>query len=209
MSQLIACKSQHGILLAADSKAFDVDAYGTIMEYNVSRLLQLTDNSVLLSGGAAAGAAMARAFKGFVSGESLDDVDAIYEAALPFLASEYTEFMRKSCEVQPLDPMHHVHFILAGRSRSDQRNPYKMYFLWTKKKLPQLAGEEISDAFAVPRIIRLEYQLSRLAADGGDLDSLQKLIREGFQSRMDNDDEVGGPVVFSAITADGLSISRN
>jgi hypothetical protein len=206
MSQLIACKNKNGIVLAADSKALDIDASGTVTEHTVSRLIQLADHSLILAGGASAGVTMARALKGFLSGEKWDGVEAVYDAALPFLASQYTEFMRKSCEVQPLDPMHHVHFIIAGRSSADAPDPFKLYFLWTKKKLPQLAGEAIGNAFSVPRLIRLEYRLSQMAADGADLDSLQKAALQGIQERIDTDDEAGGPVAHAAITTAGVQL---
>jgi hypothetical protein len=208
MSQLIACKNQHGIVLAADSKAVDIDASGKIMEYSVSRLLRLTDHTAILSGGAAAGENMAKALRGFVAEENMNDVDAVYNAALPFLASEYTEYMRKACEVQPLDPVHHVHFILAGRSTRDPKNLFKMYFLWTKKKLPQLDGDEITTAFSVPRMIRLEYRLSQMAVDNADIDRLLAVIQEGMALQAENNEEIGGPFHYAVVTHKGIKITE-
>ena len=207
MSQLIACKNQHGIVLATDSKAVDIDTSGNLVEYSVSRLLTLTDHTVILSGGAAAGESMAKALKAFIAEENINDVDAVYNAALPFLASEYTEYMRKACEVQPLDPVHHVHFILAGRSTRDPNNPFKMYFLWTKKKLPQLDGDEITAAFSVPRMIRLEYRLSQMVAENNDIGKIQEAIHEGMISQAKNNEEIDGPFTYAIISEDGVNIT--
>jgi hypothetical protein len=207
MSQLIACKNQQGIVLATDSKAVDIDATGNLVEYSVKRLLTLTDHTVILSGGAAAGEGMAQALKGFIAEENINDVDAVYNAALPFLASEYTEFMRKACEAQPLDPVHHVHFILAGRSMRDPKNPFKMYFLWTKKKLPQLDGDEITAAFSVPRMIRLEYRLSQMVAENNDIGKIQDVIHEGMISQAKNNEEIDGPFTFAIISNAGIHIT--
>lgn len=209
MSQLIACKNQHGIVLATDSKAIDVDASGKIMEYSISRLLPLSDHTAILSGGAAAGESMAKALKGFIAEENLADVDAVYNAALPFLASEYSEFMRKTCEIQPLDPVHHVHFILAGRSARDPQKPFKMYFLWTKRKLPQLDGDEITAAFTVPRIIRLEYKLSQLAAENVGIGRMQEVIHDGMTSQAEKNEEVCGPFQYAVITKEGIKITES
>ena len=208
MSQLIACKNRHGIFFATDSKAVDIDTSGNIVEYSVSRLLSLTDHTAILSGGAAAGESMARALKSFVAEENINDVDAVYNAALPFLASEYTEYMRKSCEVQPLDPVHHVHFILAGRSTRDPKNTYKMYFLWTKKKLPQLDGDEITAAFSVPRMIRLEYQLSQMVANNSGVGKIQEVIHEGMVSQAKKNEEIGGPFNYAIISNEGIKVTN-
>ena len=209
MSQLIACKNRHGIVLATDSKAIDVDASGKIMEYSISRLLPLNDHTAILAGGAAAGESMAKALKGFIADENLADVDAVYNAALPFLASEYTDFMSKTCEIQPLDPVHQVHFILAGRSVRDPQKPFKMYFLWTKKKLPQLDGDEITAAFTVPRIIRLEYKLSQMVAENAGIDKMQDVIRDGMALQAEKNEEVCGPFHYAVITKEGIKITKS
>ena len=208
MSQLIACKNQRGIVLAADSKAIDIDAAGNITEFTISRLFPLTHHSVILSGGAAAGENMARSLKNFVAEEDFGDVDEVYSAALPFLASEYTEFMRKACEIQQLEPAHHVYFILAGRSAQDPENPYKMYFLWTKNKRPQLDGDEISVVFTVPRVFRLEYKLSRIAAENTDITGMQAAVLDGMASQAERNEEVGGPFQYAVITQDGINIAE-
>ena len=44
----------------------------------------------------------------------------------------------------PIDPIHQVSFILAGKTEKDQKMPFRLYYLWTKKKLPQIDGDEIS-----------------------------------------------------------------
>ena len=55
MSQLIACKTEHGIVMGADSKAVDVDANGNLIELKIDRVHTLSQYSAMLNGGAAAG----------------------------------------------------------------------------------------------------------------------------------------------------------
>ena len=51
----------------------------------------------------------------------------------------------------PIDPIHQVSFILAGKTEKDQKMPFRLYYLWTKKKLPQIDGDEISQRFLLAK----------------------------------------------------------
>lgn len=204
MSQLIACRSRDGIVLAADGKALDFDDRGKIQEYQIDRLVRLSDRTALLAGGAAAGAIMAGALQRFVAEEKIDDVEDVFQAALPFLATEYEKFMRKTCELLPVDPVHHVHFLLAGITVKDPSNPYRLYFLWTKRKLPQLDGDAIETVFTVPRLIRVEYNLSRLCRDNAPMERIVTEIRTAMQRQVELQEEVGGPCAYALIDSKGV-----
>ncbi|MDA8138033.1 MAG: hypothetical protein M0036_05200 [Desulfobacteraceae bacterium] len=204
MSQLIACKSRDGVVFGADAKAVDVDANGNLIELKVERLHQLSDHAVILNGGAVAGEAMCRALKRFVDDENLRDVDDIHKAALPFLATEYERFMRKTCEIQPIDPIHQVTFILGGVSRNDSQNPFHIYLLWTKRKLPLLDSDEISTSFSVPRIIKLEHRLHHIVQQQGELDQVITVVRQEMERLAQVDEEVSHPLSFAYITRDGF-----
>jgi len=206
MSQLIACRSREGIVLASDSKAVDFDNHGRILEHSVDRLVQLNSNTALLAGGAAAGEKIAEAFKRFVAEEQIVDVEDVFNAALPFLATEYERFMRKTCEVLPVDPVHHVHFLLAGSTPKDVQNAFRLYFLWTKRKLPQLDGDAIETVFSVPRLIRAEYNLSRLCRDNAPLDKIAAEVRTVMDRQIETQDEVGGPCTYAMIDANGFQL---
>jgi hypothetical protein len=204
MSQLIAVKNANGIVVAADSKALDSDTTGNITEYSINRLIKLSDRTAILAGGAGAGENMCRALKEFITEERLRDVEAVYTAALPFLASEYQQFMRKTCEVLPFDPIHHIHFILAGYSGKNIRNPFQLYLFWTKKKLPQLDSDEITAAFSVPRLIRLEHRLNQMAHSDESLEKLYTEVRSGLERQAEVQEDVAGPMAYALITRDGF-----
>ena len=204
MSQLIAVKNANGIVVAADSKALDSDTSGNITEYSINRLINLSDRTAILSGGGLAGEHMCRALKEFIAEERLRDIEAVYTAALPFLASEYQQFMRKSCEVIPFDPIHQFHFILAGYSSKNVRNPFQLYLFWTKKKLPQLDGDEITAAFSVPRLIRLEHSLNQMARSDEALEKVYAEVRAGMERQAQIQEDVAGPMAYAVITRDGF-----
>jgi len=204
MSQLIACKSKNGIVLAADGKAVDVDMNGNLIELKVDRLHQLSNNAAILNGGAAAGEFMCHSLKQFVYGENLTYVDEIYQAALPYLATEYERFMRKTCEIRPIDPIHQVTFILGGYTKNDPENPFHMYLLWTKRKLPLLDSDEIGTSFSVPRIIKIEHRLHQIVQQSGELDRVITVVRKEMERLAEIDDEVSEPLSYAYITKDGF-----
>jgi hypothetical protein len=204
MAQLIACHNNHGIVLAADSKALDFNDNGQLIDYTVDRLVQLGKHAAILAGGAAQAAHMAKALKSFVESEGLSDIEDIYQAALPFLGSEYARFLRHKCQEPELDPLMHVYFILAGYTARSSQQPRRVYFLWTKKKLPQLDGDEISNAFTVPRRMGLEYNLNQLAKSNAAIDEILAKIKDGLETLGRNNEEVGKPFAYAVLTQYGL-----
>lgn len=200
MSQILVCRSKEGIVLGVDSKAVDVDLQGNVVHSVVERLFPLGTHAAVAAGGASEGAEMARMLSRFVAEENLSDVTEIYTTSLAFLSSHFTEFMRKMCRVVPVDPLHQVHFILAGLSDQDPQNPFKMYLLWTKKKHPQLDGDEIRHAFTVPRRMALEYRLNMMAQRGASTEEVLKEVRSAMESLTWYKEEVGPPYRFAVIS---------
>jgi 20S proteasome alpha/beta subunit len=204
MSQLIACKSPRGIVFGADSKAVDVDANGNLIELKVDRLHQLSEFTAILNGGAAAGEMMCHSLKRFVGQENLMRIDDVYQAALPFLATEYERFMRRKCGVLPIDPIHQVTFILGGYTDMDPRSPFRLYLLWTKRKLPLLDSDEIGSGFAVPRLIKVEHHLHHLVTQNAELDRVVTAVRQALEKRAESDEEVSEPLNYAVVTQNGF-----
>lgn len=206
MSQIIACKTENGIILAADSKAVEMDAQGQLAQYSIRRLFQLTPQTAIMTGGVVQGAKMCESLQDFIGQEQLEDIVDVYNAALPFLATEYERYMRKACEFLPLDPIHQIHFILAGYCASNPQNPFQLYLIWTKKKLPQMDGDEISTAYAVPRLMTLEYQLNQQCRKNKPFSEIVPSIRKHFEKQSAVNDDVAGPFSLASITQDGFRV---
>ena len=204
MSQIVVCQNGNGIVLATDGQAVDFSPQGEMIRLKVDRLIQLSQNTAVLSGGAADSVQMGQALKRFVKEEALNHIEDVYNAALPFLGTEFERFMRKRCETLPLDPIHHVYFILAGYTDRDPQRPFRSYLLWTKKRLPQLDGDEISLAYTAPRAMRLEYKLGRLCKENESLDSLLTEVKKGMGQLAESQDEIGPPFSYAFITTDGF-----
>jgi hypothetical protein len=199
MSQIVVTQNIHGIILAAENRALQLDESGKEISLQVNRLLPLSTHCVLLTAGAAEGTEMGNALKSFIQGEGLNDVEEVYGASLAFLSTEYDRFMRKKCELLPIDPIHQVSFILAGKTAKDQAMPFRLYFLWTKKKIPRLDGDEISHAFSLPRRMGLEFQLNKMCKENASLKEILKKVMEGLR-RLKAQGEVGSSFSFAMIT---------
>ncbi len=199
MSQIIVAKNIHGIVLATENRALQLDESGKEISLQVNRLLPLTTHCALLTAGSAEGIEMGNALKSFIQGERLNDVEELYGASLAFLSTEYERFMRKKCELLPIDPIHHVSFVLAGKTAKDQPMPFRLYFLWTKKKLPQLDGDEISYAFSLPRRMGLEFQLNKMCKENASLNEILKKVVEHLKEQ----GEVSSSFSFARITQEG------
>lgn len=206
MSQLMVCQNSQGIILATDSKAVALGLGGEIKHQEVNRMLQLSDHTAIVTGGAAEGTDMLAGLKDFLAGEGIDDVQDVFEAALPFLASEYEGFMRKHCNVHPLDPIHHVYFVLGGCTKRDPQRPFRLYLMWTKRKLPKLDGDEISVAYTAPRLMGLEYTLNRLCQENEPLEEILPVVKKGMEERAKKDEEVGPPFKFAFVTVEGFRV---
>lgn len=204
MSQLIACKYSEGIIMGADSKAVDVDNNCNLIELKVDRLHQISQYTAIMNGGAVAGEAMCHALKNFVGEENLDYIDEIHQAALPFMATEYDRFMRKTCQKQPIDPTHQLTFILGGYTPHQEENPFQLHLLWTKRKLPLLDSDEIGAGFTVPRIIKLEHRLNQLGHQKAGLDKVATEVRRGLEKRAEEDAEVSAPLHYALIHEGGF-----
>ena len=202
MSQIIVAQNVHGIVMVGENRAIQLDEKGSEISLQINRLLPLTPNCALLISGAAEGRDMGSALKDFLLGEKLNDVQDIYGTTLAYLSTEYERFMRKKCELLPIDPIHQVSFVLGGRTEKDQKMPYRLYYIWTKKKLPQLDGDEISNAFSLPRRMSLEYKLNKMCKENAPLKEILKKMTEGME-QLKSKGEVSGPFSFGMITQEG------
>lgn len=204
MSQLIVCQNSFGVLLATDSQAPTFELNGEVDRITVNRMVQLSPHAAILAGGAADGVEMCQMLKQFISEEGVGDVQDVYGAALPFLVTEFERVMRRKCEVIPVDPVHQLHFILAGYTARDPRRPYRLYLLWTKQKRARLDGDEIGTAFSVPRLIGLEYRLERSCNANVSLSDILPEVKYAMEEQAKENPETGPPFSYVFITEEGV-----
>ena len=72
-------------------------------------------------------------------------------------------------------------------------NPFRLYLIWTKKKLPRLDGDEIGTAYSVPPRMGLEYSLNQLCRANVPLDEIPSPVRDKMEKFGQVEKEAGPP----------------
>jgi hypothetical protein len=127
MSQILVAQSVHGVILAAEKRAVQVNEKGEEVSLYVDLLIPLSPGCALIAAGAVEGLEMGKSLKEFLRGEGLTDVQDLHGASLAYLATEHERLMRKKCEILPIDPIHHTSFVLAGKWERDHERPFRLY----------------------------------------------------------------------------------
>src|SRR5512139_2330959 len=132
MTQIIACSTPEGIVLATDSRATWFDDTGGKRHFNLKKLLRLTSHSALVSAGAGIGVEMGLAFQSFLQRRRTEAIEDVANTALYFLADQYQKWLEQremppSFSPQTPDqtseeavPLNEVYLILAGYSFRDR-----------------------------------------------------------------------------------------
>jgi len=205
MTQLIAAQASDGIVLAADSKGFSFDEQGNMQEVSITPLLALSPQTAVLGGGDADAAHVIESLQKFIRDEGVHDVTEVYEAALPFLNSEYERIMTEKCNCLPVDPVHHMYFILAGRNAASDKDPFMIRLIWNRKRHPQLEGEDIRFAFTVPRQMGLEYSLAKQIQEGATIEAVYDNVQRAMTRFLEKDASmVSAPLHMARIDAQGV-----
>jgi 20S proteasome alpha/beta subunit len=87
MTQVIACSTHQGIVVATDSRATWFDQAGEMKHFSIKKLLRLGSHSAMVSAGAGIGVEMSLAFQNFLQRQGAEAIDDIANMALFFFTS--------------------------------------------------------------------------------------------------------------------------
>jgi 20S proteasome alpha/beta subunit len=205
MSQLIACATPEGLMMASDSRVETFETSGEEQFVSVERLIPLTSHVVLASAGAVEAHDLAQQFADFVKDEQLKDIDAIIQAAVPFFTGKVDEFFRKACEKLPLNPVINMYMLLAGYSPQTPDNPSRLFIIWDRVQPPKIESTEGTHIFTLPRRMGLEYKLNQLVASRAPLAEMVDLVKTAMKNLASQDQYVGPPFRYLTITQTGIT----
>jgi hypothetical protein len=203
MGQLIACAAADGILLASDSRTEFFGPGGEEQFITVERLIPVGSHAVLASAGAVEGHDLCRDFAAFAQDEGLADIDALWEAAMPFFTGRYDEVMRKMCEKLPVDPLHNMYLVLAGYS-SKAPDPARLFIIWNRSRPAKVEFNQVTNIFTLPRRLGLEFKLSQMLAKKAPLAEIAGAAKAAMEKLAGQDEYIGPPYHFLTITAAGV-----
>lgn len=215
MTQIIACSTREGIVLATDSRATRFDEVGEMRHFNLKKLLRLGSHSAMLSAGAGIGVEMSLAFQNFLQRQGAETIDDIVAMALSFFTDQYEKWlgqrgMRDPFSPPPSDeadeasaPLNEVYLILAGYSLKDPAQPYVLHLFSSEGERISIKPVSTSQIIVVPRSLSIERRLEALRETGAPLDQLLSLSKSFLKRRSTEEEEVGPPFYFATITPAG------
>jgi hypothetical protein len=215
MTQVIACSTPGGIVLATDSRATWFDVTGERKHFSLKKLLRLTSHSALLSAGAGIGMEMSLAFQNFLQRRGTEAIEDVAHMALFFFTDRYGKWLghkgiphassplildKTSDEALPLNE---VYLILAGYSFRDRAQPYHLHLFSSQGEGMSIKSLPTSCIIVVPRSLSMEKRLEAHRETGLPLDPLLTLCKSFLEKRSGEGEEVGPPFYFATITPFG------
>jgi hypothetical protein len=215
MTQVIACSTPEGIVLATDSRATWFDETGEMKHFSLKKLLRLNSHSALLSAGAGIGVEMSLAFQNFLQRRGTEAIEDVVNMALFFFTDQYGKWlgqreMRHSSSLLTPDktseealPLNEVYLILAGFSFRDRARPYPLHLFSSEGEGISIKALPTSQIIVVPRSLSMERRLEVQRETGSPLDPLLTLCKSFLKKRSGEGEEVGPPFYYATITPFG------
>jgi len=216
MTQLIACSTPEGIVLATDSRATWFDETGEKKHFSLKKLLRLNSHSALLSAGAGIGVEMSLDFQDFLQSRRTEAIEDVARMALFFFTDQYGKWLGQrgmSHVSSPLTPdktseetlpLNEVYLILAGYSFRDRARPYPLHLFSSEGEGMAIKALPTSYIIVVPRSLSMEKRLEAHRETGSSLDPLLALCKSFLKKRSGEGEEVGPPFYFATITPFGF-----
>jgi 20S proteasome alpha/beta subunit len=215
MTQVIACSTTEGILLATDSLATWFDRTGARKHFNLKKILRLGSHTAMVSAGIGIGVEMGLAFQEFLRERSVEGIEEVLRFAPPFFTDRYVKFLRERGrnlglfrpsvdeESDETSPWAGVYFILAGYSFKDRQRPYHLCLLGSEENGDSITVYSSSPTLLIPRSLSMEKRLEAQRLTGSSLGHLLSLCKS-FLKKRSADGEVGPPYYFATITRVGF-----
>ncbi len=215
MTQVIACSTYEGIVLATDSRATWFDQAGAMRHFSLKKLLRLSSHSAMLSAGAGIGVEMGLAFQNFLQRQGTEAIDDIASMAFFFFTDQYGKWLSQRGLEHPFSspipdgdseealPLNEVYLILAGYSFRDRARPYHLHLFSSEGERVSIKALQTSQIIVVPRSLSMERRLEVQRERGSSLNQLLTFCKSFLKKRAGEGEEVGPPFYFAAITPSG------
>jgi hypothetical protein len=215
MTQVIACSTPEGIVLATDSRATWFDETGEMRHFNLRKLLRLSSHSALLSAGAGIGMEMSLAYQKFLQRRGTEAIEDVANTAFFFFTDHFGKWLgqrERQPSFSPLTaggpseeplPLNEVYLILAGYSFKDRARPYHLHLFSTEGEKISIKTLPTSEIIVVPRSLSMEKRLETQRETGSPLNPLLTLCKSFLNKRSGEGEDVGRPFYFATITAFG------
>ena len=215
MTQVIACSTPEGIVLATDSRATWFDPAAGMKHFHLKKLLRLGSHSAIVSAGAGIGVEMGVAFQQFIQGRKVEGIEEMTQLALPFFTDRYGQYVRErrmerlpspeetDRQEEEAIPLSGVYFVLAGYSFRDRHHPYHLCLFGCDEEGMPIRSHPPSPILVIPRSLSMEKRLDVEIQNGASLGGLSSLCLS-FLKKRSAEEEVGPPFHVASITPAGF-----
>ncbi len=215
MTQIIACSTHEGIVLATDSRATWFNSAGETGHFSLKKLLRLGSHSAMMSAGAGIGVEMSLSFQDFLQRQGAEAIDDIADMALFFFSDQYWKWLGQRGMQHPfflpnpdgepkgVPPLNEIYLILAGYSLRDRVQPYHLHLFSSEGEMISIRTLPTSQIIVVPRSLSVERRLEAQREMKSSLDQLLILCKSFLKKRSSEGEEVGPPFYFATITPSG------
>jgi hypothetical protein len=215
MTQVIACSTPEGIVLATDSVATWFDQTGTQKHFNLKKILRLGSHSALVSAGIGIGVEMGLSFQRFLKDRRAEGIEEIIRLAMPFFSHLYGNHLREKKvngffgrstdeDSGERSPLNGVYLLLVGYSFKDRGQPYHLHLLGSDEEGISIRIYPIAHTVLIPRSLSMERRLEDERRRGSSLLHLLEVCQTFLKKRSGEEGEVGPPFYFATITAAGV-----
>ena len=207
MSQLVACRSERGLVLAADRRVV-VEAGGESRIHSVQKVFALGPTAAVATSGAAVGVAVSRTLARLFRKRAALPFTELEDYVLNVFQKTYDEFVEQGARWFEAHPgAHQLSYILLGGRESPGTFAFRFHASEAHGKpyLPLPTGAVLS----APRRLGLEGRLARALAAGAGLDELRRVTVEGLRLIAAKEESVAPPFDVAVIDDHGARLTSD
>ena len=204
MSQLVACRTDHCLLLAADRRVEHREVSEKTIRLE-KKLYRLGHRTAVATSGAAIGIDVSQRLSQTLGQSRALPFDEIETYILSVFQREYDAFTKHGARYFDENPEAlRLSYILLG-GMSGEGSPTLRFYASEDHASPY-APMKIGSVLTAPRRLGLEMRLSQALGKGGSPPELKAIIVAGLRQICDRENTVGGGFEVGQIDQDGLVI---
>jgi hypothetical protein len=203
MTQTLVGFNQHGIIMAADSRATRFAPTGAKEFFSVEKLFPLGRYSGIVSGGSGVSIPLTHLLVQEVQRRGLLGVEDILEFAVPFLSEKYGAYL-EAHGPEEYEEFRRLNFILAGYSLEAPDSQYQIYLIESENNALPFKVTPVQPLLVMPRNLGMEMRLFKALHQGLALTALLELCQAFLAKMAEVQEEIGPPFYFATITRAGF-----
>lgn len=202
MTQTLVGFNQHGLVMAADSRATRITAAGEREYFSVEKLFPLGRYAGIVSGGSGVSIPLTQALRQQVQQRGLLALEDILEFAVPFLSAAYQYYL-ETHGPEPHAELRRLNFILAGYSLTDPQEQFQIFLVESENNRLPFKVMPVKPLLVMPRNLGVEMRLFRVLQAGTDPTQVLQICHEFLCRIAAQQAEIGPPFYFALITRAG------